>query len=44
MWISGLGLVALLIAVVLILWQEKPSSQTPGDAVSNPVLGQPNSR
>lgn len=44
MWISGVGLVALLLAVVLILWQEKPTSQTPGDAVSNPAPGQPNSR
>ena len=44
MWISGAGLVALLLAVVLILWQEKPTSQTPGDAVSNPAPGQPNSR
>ena len=44
MWISGAGLVALLLAVVLILWQEKPTSQTPVDAVSNPAPGQPNSR
>ena len=41
MWISGVGLVALLIAVVLILWQEKPTSQTPGDAETNPALSQP---
>ena len=44
MWISGVGLVALLLAVVLILWQEKPTSQTPGDAETNPALRQPSSR
>lgn len=44
MWISGVGLVALLLAVVLILWQEKPTSQTPGDAETNPAPAQPMSR
>ena len=41
MWISGVGLVALLLAVVLILWQEKPTPQPPGDAETNPAPGQP---
>ena len=41
MWISGLGLVALLIAVLVILWQEKPDSQHPGEAVFDPTLSQP---
>ena len=41
MWISGLGLVALLIAVLVILWQEKPDSQHSGEAVFDPALSQP---
>ena len=41
MWISGVGLVALLIAVILLLWREKPDAPHPGAAVFNPALNQP---
>ena len=41
MWISGVGLVALLIAIVVVLWQEKPADPPPGDAAIAPALSQP---
>lgn len=41
MWISGVGLVALLIAVVVVLWQEKPAAPPPGDAAIAPASSQP---
>ena len=41
MWISGVGLVALLIAIVVVLWQEKPAAPPSGDAAIAPALSQP---
>ncbi|MFZ1538568.1 MAG: hypothetical protein WAT23_14430 [Chromatiaceae bacterium] len=41
LWISGVGLVVLLIAVIAFLWKDKPDAQGPRDAVTDSTLSQP---
>ncbi len=44
LWISGVGLVVLLIAVIAFLWQDKPDTHSPRDAATDTPLSQPTPR
>jgi len=41
MWISGVGLAVMLIAVISLLWEERPVHQNPEQAPGDQSLSQP---